>query len=194
MILVIDNYDSFTYNLARYVRELGYESVVYRNDAVSVKQIAEELQPSHIIISPGPCTPTEAGISVSVVQELGARIPILGVCLGHQAIGAAFGAEIVRAKRPLHGRPSSIWHDEKNLFQQLDNPFIAGRYHSLVIDESDFPAELEVTARSKEGEIMAVQHRNYPIFGVQFHVESVLTDCGYTILRNFLRASIMRAE
>jgi anthranilate synthase/aminodeoxychorismate synthase-like glutamine amidotransferase len=185
MILLIDNYDSFVYNLARYVRELGEEPVVRRHDAVDVDQILG-LRPSHIIISPGPCSPKEAGISTEAVRRLGSRVPILGVCLGHQCIGAAYGGEIVRAGLPMHGKISRIHHSGAGLFSGLPNPFRATRYHSLVIAPGSIPASLRVTATSDDGEIMAVQHVEYPVYGVQFHPESVLTEHGYRLLDHFL--------
>ena len=185
MILLIDNYDSFVYNLARYVRELGEVPLVRRHDAVTVEDILE-LAPSHVIISPGPCSPTEAGISTEVVRRVGSTIPILGVCLGHQCIGAAYGAEIVRAGRPMHGKISRIEHQGSGLFSGLPNPFQATRYHSLVISPESLPPELLVTATSEDGEIMAVQHKEYPVHGVQFHPESVLTEYGYRLLDHFL--------
>ncbi|HKP50316.1 MAG TPA: aminodeoxychorismate/anthranilate synthase component II [Gemmatimonadales bacterium] len=185
MILLIDNYDSFVYNLARYVRELGEVPLVRRHDAVTVDEIGA-LGPSHIIISPGPCTPAEAGISTEVVRQLGDRIPVLGVCLGHQCIGAAYGAEIVRAGRPMHGKPSRIHHQAQGLFAGLPSPFTATRYHSLVIAPASVPPELKVTATSEDGEIMAVQHASNPVYGVQFHPESVLSEQGYRLLDHFL--------
>jgi len=185
MILLIDNYDSFVYNLARYVRELGEVPLVRRHDAITVDEIGA-LGQSHIIISPGPCTPAEAGISTEVVQRLGERIPVLGVCLGHQCIGAAYGAEIVRAGRPMHGKPSRIHHQAQGLFAGLPSPFTATRYHSLVIAPASVPPELKVTATSEDGEIMAVQHATNPVYGVQFHPESVLSEQGYRLLDHFL--------
>ncbi|HUQ15590.1 MAG TPA: aminodeoxychorismate/anthranilate synthase component II [Gemmatimonadales bacterium] len=185
MILLIDNYDSFVYNLARYVRELGEAPLVRRNDAMTVDDILE-LAPSHVIISPGPCSPVEAGISTDVVRRVGPSIPVLGVCLGHQCIGAAYGGEIVRAGRPMHGKTSRIHHRGTDLFTGLPNPFLASRYHSLVISPASVPRELEVTATSEDGEIMAVQHATHPVFGVQFHPESVLTEHGYRMLDHFL--------
>jgi para-aminobenzoate synthetase component 2 len=185
MILLIDNYDSFVYNLARYVGELGYERLVKRNDAIGLAEI-ERLQPSHIIISPGPCAPLAAGISMEVIKRFGARIPMLGVCLGHQAIGQVYGGDVVRAKKPMHGKSSLITHDEKNIFLGLKNPLQVGRYHSLVVQDENLPEVLAVTARSEEGEIMGLQHNEYPVFGVQFHPESVLTQQGYVLLKNFL--------
>jgi anthranilate synthase component 2 len=185
MILLIDNYDSFVYNLARYVRELGETPLVRRHDAIAVDEILA-LDPSHIIISPGPCSPREAGISTEVVRELGPRTPILGVCLGHQCIGAAYGGEIVRAGLPMHGKTSRIHHSGSGLFAGLPSPFLATRYHSLVIAPASVPTSLQVTATSEDGEIMAVQHTEHPVYGVQFHPESVLTEHGYRLLDHFL--------
>jgi anthranilate synthase/aminodeoxychorismate synthase-like glutamine amidotransferase len=185
MILLIDNYDSFVYNLARYVAELGEAPEVRRNDAVTLDQIAE-LGPSHIIISPGPCTPVEAGISVDLIRRFGSTIPLLGVCLGHQAIGAAYGAEIVRAGRPMHGKTSRVAHRGTSVFTGLPSPLIATRYHSLVIAPDSVPPELEITATADDGEIMAVAHTAHPVVGVQFHPESVLTEYGYRMLDWFL--------
>jgi anthranilate synthase/aminodeoxychorismate synthase-like glutamine amidotransferase len=185
MILLIDNYDSFVYNLARYVRELGEAPLVRRNDAMTVDDILD-LAPSHVIISPGPCSPVEAGISTDLVRRVGPSIPVLGVCLGHQCIGAAYGGEIVRAGRPMHGKTSRIHHRGSDLFTGLPNPFLASRYHSLVISPASVPPELEVTATSEDGEIMAVKHATHPVFGVQFHPESVLTEHGYRMLDHFL--------
>jgi anthranilate synthase/aminodeoxychorismate synthase-like glutamine amidotransferase len=185
MILLLDNYDSFVYNLARYVRELGETPAVHRNDTLTVEDVAA-MAPSHIIISPGPCSPSEAGISTDVVRRLGATIPILGVCLGHQCIGAAYGGEIVRAGQPMHGKTSMIHHRGEGIFRGLPAPFRATRYHSLVIAPASVPDELEVTATSEDGEIMAVQHRRHPVHGVQFHPESVLTEHGYRLVDHFL--------
>jgi anthranilate synthase/aminodeoxychorismate synthase-like glutamine amidotransferase len=185
MVLLIDNYDSFVYNLARYVRELGEAPLVRRNDAMTVDDILD-LAPSHVIISPGPCSPVEAGISTDVVRRVGPSIPVLGVCLGHQCIGAAYGGEIVRAGRPMHGKTSRIRHRGTDLFTGLPNPFLASRYHSLVISPASVPPELEVSATSEDGEIMAVKHATHPVFGVQFHPESVLTEHGYRMLDHFL--------
>jgi len=193
MILLIDNYDSFVYNLARYVRELGEEPLVRRHDATSHDEI-QALQPTHIIISPGPCTPGEAGISTEVVRRCGARTPILGVCLGHQCIGAAYGAGIVRAGRPMHGKASRIRHDGRGLFAGLPNPFAAARYHSLVISRSGLPADLRITASAEDGEIMAVEHARHPVIGLQFHPESVLTEYGYVLLDRFLHGAAARIE
>jgi anthranilate synthase component 2 len=195
MILVIDNYDSFVHNLARYLRELGWETEIVRNDAIDVEG-ALRRRPSHIVISPGPCTPREAGVSVPLVQRLGAIIPILGVCLGHQCIGQAFGARIVRARRPVHGKASLVRHDEAGAFTGLPNPLRATRYHSLIVATESLPPELIATAHSEDGEIMALRHRRYPIIGLQFHPEAVLTENGHDLLRNFLgqnAATLQRA-
>lgn len=185
MILLIDNYDSFVFNLARYVAELGYEYQVYRNDEISLAEI-QSLNPSHIILSPGPCTPNEAGVCLPLVEYFLDKTPILGVCLGHQAIAQACGASIVRAEYPTHGKPDEVYHDEQGLFLKLPNPFTVGRYHSLLVDDNTVPEILRITAKTKKGEIMALQHRHYPVFGVQFHPESVLTEHGHAILRYFL--------
>jgi len=185
MILLIDNYDSFVYNLARYVKELGGEPVVKRNNALTVAD-ASALAPSHIIISPGPCTPAEAGISNELIRQMGERTPVLGVCLGHQCIGAAYGAEIIRARRPMHGKTSRIQHNGKGIFQGLPNPLTATRYHSLAISPGHLPEDLEISATAPDGEIMGVAHRRLPVAGVQFHPESILTEQGYDLLRNFL--------
>lgn len=193
MILLIDNYDSFVYNLARYARELGEETVVRRHDATSYEEIAA-LGPSHIIISPGPCAPGEAGISTDVVRRFGPTTPILGVCLGHQCIGAAYGAGIVRATRPMHGKASRIHHDGRGLFAGLPNPFAAARYHSLAISHINLPAELRVTASAEDGEIMAVEHMRHPVIGLQFHPESVLTEYGYVLLDRFLHGATASLE
>lgn len=187
MILVIDNYDSFTYNLVQYLAELGAELVVRRNDQVAIEEI-EALEPDGIVISPGPCTPREAGVSVPVIQRFAGRVPILGVCLGHQAIGAAYGARIVRAPRLMHGKTSRIQHDGRGVFAGLPNPFTATRYHSLVIDEATLPPDLTVTARSEDGVIMGVRDRTGLVEGVQFHPESILTMVGKDLLRNFLHS------
>ena len=188
MILVIDNYDSFVHNLARYLRELGWSTQVVRNDGFSLDEIAA-LKPSHIVISPGPCTPNEAGISVATVRRFGPSVPILGVCLGHQSIGQAFGGRIVRARRPMHGKTSMIRHSGGGIFTGLPNPLRATRYHSLVVAKEDLPEDLLITAESQEGEIMALAHRRHPIVGLQFHPEAVLTEHGYDLLRNFLSSS-----
>jgi anthranilate synthase/aminodeoxychorismate synthase-like glutamine amidotransferase len=191
VILLLDNYDSFVYNLSRYVRELGEHPVVVRNDKISLAEI-RALAPTHIIVSPGPCSPTEAGISVSAIREFGAAIPILGVCLGHQAIGTAYGAEIVRARKPMHGKTSRIHHDGSGLFTGVPSPFTAARYHSLVIAPDSLPPSLRVTATSEDGEIMAVAHRTDPVVGVQFHPESALTENGYWLIDRFLHGNRAR--
>jgi anthranilate synthase component 2 len=182
---MIDNYDSFTYNLVQYLGELGEDVQVYRNDQVTVAEI-EQLNPDHIVISPGPCTPNEAGVSVETIKKLGGKIPILGVCLGHQSIGQAYGGKIVRAKQLMHGKTSMIHHLSKNVFAGLPNPFEATRYHSLVIERASAPDVLEITAWTKDGEIMGVRHKSLPVEGVQFHPESILTQHGHDLLRNFL--------
>ena len=185
MILLIDNYDSFVYNLARYVRELGRDAIVRRHDAITLSEISA-LAPSHIILSPGPCTPREAGISTEVVRHYAPTIPILGVCLGHQCIGEAFGGRIVRAVRPMHGKVSAVTHDGSGIFAGLPSPIHVTRYHSLVIEPESLPDQLKVTAQTESGEIMAVQHRQLPTVGVQFHPESALTEYGYRMLATFL--------
>lgn len=185
MILLIDNYDSFVFNLARYVAELGYEYQVVRNDQITLDEIAARA-PTHIILSPGPCSPNEAGISLSLITRFLATIPILGVCLGHQAIGQACGGKVVRAANPKHGKSSLVHHDGKGLFQDLPNPFKVARYHSLIVENDSLPACLKVTARTAENEIMAIEHQDYPVFGVQFHPESVLTEHGHAMLKRFL--------
>jgi len=187
MLLMIDNYDSFTYNLVQYLGELGADVKVCRNDAITLEQIAAS-RPGKIVISPGPCTPTEAGISVALIQRFAGEIPILGVCLGHQAIGQAFGGRIVRAGRVMHGKLSTIRHAGDGIFAGLRNPLTATRYHSLVIDRADLPECLEVTAESEDGEIMGVRHREYAVEGVQFHPEAILTEQGHELLSNFLKA------
>jgi anthranilate synthase/aminodeoxychorismate synthase-like glutamine amidotransferase len=185
-ILLIDNYDSFSYNLARYIRELGRPCTVVRNDAVTPAEIAR-LAPSHIVVSPGPCTPNEAGISNAVIARFGATVPLLGVCLGHQCIGQVFGGRVTRAAKPMHGKTSLLHHAEDGIFAGLPNPFRITRYHSLIVAAEGLPDCLEVTAASEEGEIMALRHRRHPIFGVQFHPEAVLTEHGHALLENFLR-------
>jgi len=185
MLLVIDNYDSFTYNLVQYLGELGQDVRVVRNDEIPASAIAG-LAPSHVVISPGPCTPNEAGISLDVIKSYAGKIAILGVCLGHQSIGQAFGGKIVRAARVMHGKTSQIHHDGKGVFTGLPNPFEATRYHSLLIEAASVPDALEVTAKTPEGEIMAVRHRTLPVEGVQFHPESFLTTAGKDLLRNFI--------
>jgi anthranilate synthase component 2 len=185
MLLMIDNYDSFTYNLVQYLGELGADVRVARNDAVTLEEI-ETLQPTQIVISPGPCTPSEAGISVALIERFAGEIPILGVCLGHQAIGQAFGGRIVRAQRVMHGKLSSIAHDGRGVFAGIPTPFEATRYHSLAIEAESLPTSLEVTARTEDGEIMGVRHRRHAVEGVQFHPEAILTEHGKRLLANFL--------
>ena len=188
MILVIDNYDSFVFNLARYINELGCETHVVRNDALSLDAIVAE-KPEAIVLSPGPGRPESAGLCVPVVQRLGQQVPILGICLGHQAIGAALGGHIVRASEPIHGRTSTIVHDGQGLFQGIKNPLTATRYHSLIIDEARLPPELTIRARTEDGVVMAIQHNTWPIFGLQFHPETILTEAGHGLLANFLRTA-----
>jgi anthranilate synthase/aminodeoxychorismate synthase-like glutamine amidotransferase len=185
MLLVIDNYDSFTYNLVQYLGELGQDVRVVRNDGIAAADVAG-LAPSHVVISPGPCTPNEAGISLDVIKMYAGKIPILGVCLGHQSIGQAFGGKIVRAARVMHGKTSPIHHDGKGVFTGLPNPFEATRYHSLLIERASVPDVLEVTAKTADDEIMAVRHKTLPVEGVQFHPESFLTTAGKDLLRNFI--------
>jgi anthranilate synthase/aminodeoxychorismate synthase-like glutamine amidotransferase len=185
VLLLIDNYDSFTYNLAQYLGELGAEVRVARNDAISVDDVGA-LAPERIVISPGPCTPNEAGISLDVIRQYAGKIPILGVCLGHQAIGQAFGGAIVRARKVMHGKTSKIFHDEKGLFAGLPNPFEATRYHSLVIEPTTMPDSLEITAKTWDDEIMGVRHKKHLVEGVQFHPESIMTTEGKRLLSNFL--------
>ncbi len=189
MILVLDNYDSFTWNLVQYLGALDADPVVHRNDRISVEEV-EEMAPERIVISPGPCTPAEAGISVEVIRRLGSTIPILGVCLGHQAIGVAYGGRVVRARRVMHGKTSPIRHSGADLFAGLENPLTVARYHSLVIEPESVPDELEITARTDENgfedEIQAVRHRQHPVWGVQFHPESIASELGMELLRNFL--------
>ena len=191
MLLMIDNYDSFTYNLVQYLGEIGEEVKVVRNDKIAVKEI-KALQPDHIVISPGPCTPNEAGISLEIITELGGEIPILGVCLGHQSIGQAFGGNIIKAQQVMHGKTSMVHHHNKHVFEKCDNPFTATRYHSLVIEKQSLPDCLEVTAWTENDsgeidEIMGVRHKEFSIEGVQFHPESILTDFGHHLLTNFVR-------
>jgi len=185
VILLLDNYDSFTYNLAQYLGELGCNVEVHRNNKISVEEIARR-KPERVVISPGPCTPQEAGISVELIARLAGQFPILGVCLGHQAIGAAFGGKIVRAPKLFHGKTSEIHHDGKGVFKKLEDPFTATRYHSLIVERKSFPKELVITAQTDDGVIMGLRHRKYKIEGVQFHPESVLTESGKELLRNFL--------
>lgn len=186
MMIVIDNYDSFTYNLVQYLGEMGVEMAVYRNDQITIEKL-RELKPDRILISPGPCSPREAGLSNDIIRAFAGVVPILGVCLGHQCIGHTFGGNVIVNYRMMHGKTSPIYHNGKELFEGMPNPFIATRYHSLVIERATLPACLEITAESDEGEIMGVRHKEYPIWGVQFHPESILTQDGKTLLRNFLR-------
>jgi anthranilate synthase/aminodeoxychorismate synthase-like glutamine amidotransferase len=185
MVLIIDNFDSFVYNLAQYIGEMGWQPIVYRNNQLTIDEI-EKIHPSHIIISPGPCTPIEAGISNEVILHFGGKIPILGVCLGHQCIGHVYGGKIIHAPVPVHGKSSLIYHDGKTIYQGIDSPFIAGRYHSLIIERETLPPVLELTAHTKDNIIMGVRHKDYVVEGVQFHPESIMTDCGHEILKSFL--------
>jgi anthranilate synthase component 2 len=191
MILVIDNYDSFTYNLVHYLNELGAETLVHRNDAIGV-EAALGLKPQGVLLSPGPCTPNEAGVCLDLLRAAPQDLPILGVCLGHQAIGQAYGGEVIRAKAVMHGKTSPIHHTGKGLFAGLKNPFTATRYHSLSVEKDALPADLEVTAWTEDGEIMGVQHRTRPVHGVQFHPESIATECGHELLANFLAIAGVR--
>jgi anthranilate synthase/aminodeoxychorismate synthase-like glutamine amidotransferase len=190
MVFVLDNYDSFTYNLVQYLGELGVEVVVRRNDQVTVAEV-EKMRPERILISPGPCTPREAGISIDLFQRLSGKVPILGVCLGHQALGEAFGGKVVRAPHLMHGKTSRVTHDGRTVFKDLESPFTATRYHSLIVDENGLPAELEVSAWTTEPDgsrtIMGLRHKKYPVEGVQFHPESVLTSEGKKLIANFLK-------
>jgi anthranilate synthase/aminodeoxychorismate synthase-like glutamine amidotransferase len=186
MILMIDNYDSFTYNLVQYFGELGQDPKVARNDKITLSRI-RSLKPDKIVISPGPGYPKDAGISMDVIREFRGKIPILGVCLGHQCVGEAFGGRIVRARRLMHGKTSEIYHNGKDIFKGITNPFDATRYHSLIVDRKSLPSCLEITAETKTKEIMGLKHKKYPIWGVQFHPESILTDSGKALLRNFLK-------
>jgi anthranilate synthase/aminodeoxychorismate synthase-like glutamine amidotransferase len=188
VILVVDNYDSFVYNLARYVGELGHPRLVVRNDQITLDDVLA-IAPSHIILSPGPCTPAEAGISNRLIRHFGRTTPILGVCLGHECIGAAYGGTVERSRRPMHGKTCLIEHEGAGVFAGLPDPLRVTRYHSLIVAEKDLPAELRITARSEEGEIMALQHARDPVVGVQFHPEAVLTEHGHALLRNFLALS-----
>tara|TARA_R110002073_G_scaffold274629_3_gene438116 strand:- start:589 stop:1173 length:585 start_codon:yes stop_codon:yes gene_type:complete len=189
MLLMIDNYDSFTYNLVQYFCELGEEVVVFRNDEITLDKIAQ-LEPERIVISPGPCTPNKAGVSLSVIDRFSEAIPILGVCLGHQSIGQAFGGKVIHAKQLMHGKTSPIFHQNKGVFCGLPNPFMATRYHSLVIERSTLPASLEITAWTEDEEIMGIRHKSLTIEGVQFHPESILSEQGHRILENFLNPRV----
>ena len=186
MLLMIDNYDSFTYNLVQYLGELGEEVVVYRNDEISLEEIAA-MKPARIVVSPGPCTPNEAGVSVPLIREFAGKVPILGVCLGHQSIGQAFGGHIVHAQELMHGKTSQIHHKGEGVFKELPNPYRATRYHSLVIERQSLPDCLEITAWTDDGEIMGVRHKTLAVEGVQFHPESILTEHGHALLQNFTR-------
>jgi anthranilate synthase component II len=185
MILLIDNYDSFTYNLAQYFGELGQDVEVVRNDAIDLAGVAAR-KPDRIVVSPGPCTPNEAGISVPLLKEFAGKLPILGVCLGHQSIGTAFGGNIIRAQRVMHGKTSTVSHNRQDCFAGIPTPYTVVRYHSLVIERSTLPAELSITAESDDGEIMGVRHKTLPVWGVQFHPESIMTEYGHDLLKNFL--------
>ncbi|HTW47654.1 MAG TPA: aminodeoxychorismate/anthranilate synthase component II [Acidobacteriaceae bacterium] len=185
MVFVLDNYDSFTFNLVQYMGELGADVVVRRNDELTPEQV-EALDPDRIVLSPGPCTPQEAGISIDLIRHMAGTVPILGVCLGHQAIGAAFGGNVVRAPKLMHGKTSPVEHDGKTIFAGIASPMTCTRYHSLIVEEKGLPADLEISARTADGTIMGLRHRRMPVEGVQFHPESVLTDDGKTLIRNFL--------
>ncbi len=194
MLLMIDNYDSFTYNVVQYLAELGEDVQVYRNDEINLDEI-RDLNPERIVISPGPCTPNEAGISMDVIRRFGGKVPILGICLGHQSLGQVFGAKVVKAKQVMHGKTSSIYHDGKGVFSGLENPFTATRYHSLVIDPATMPNDLAISAwtlgeNDQVDEIMGVRHKKMELEGVQFHPESILTQYGYELLENFLQATV----
>lgn len=185
MVFVLDNYDSFTYNLVQYLGECGQECVVRRNDQTTPEKI-EALKPSHVLISPGPCTPAEAGISIEVIKHFAGKVPVLGVCLGHQAIGEAFGGKVVRAPKLMHGKTSAITHDNRTIFKDVPSPMTATRYHSLIVEEKSLPSELEISARSEDGTIMGLRHKSMSVEGVQFHPESILTEHGRPLIRNFL--------
>ncbi len=185
MILILDNYDSFVHNLGRYIRQLKFDTEIVRSDRLTVNDV-ERLCPEAIVISPGPCTPNEAGISLDVIKQLGDKFPILGICLGHQAIGQAFGASVTKARYPTHGKARLINHNGESIYQGLETPFNVARYHSLIVSEKNFPNELEITSYSREGEIMSLQHKQYDIYGLQYHPESLLTEHGYTLINNFL--------
>jgi anthranilate synthase/aminodeoxychorismate synthase-like glutamine amidotransferase len=185
MVFVLDNYDSFTYNLVQYMGELGADMTIRRNDEVTVAEV-EALEPERILLSPGPCTPQEAGISIPLIQHFAGKVPILGVCLGHQAIGAAFGGNVVRAPKLMHGKTSSVNHDGRTIFAGIASPMTCTRYHSLIVEENELPEELEISARTDDGTIMGLRHRRFPVEGVQFHPESVLTSDGKRLIRNFL--------
>ena len=185
MLLLIDNYDSFTYNLYQYLGELGAEVIVRRNDQITLDEI-EAMKPDHIVISPGPCTPNEAGMSCQIVEAFGSRVPLLGVCLGHQSIGQVYGGRVIRASEPMHGKTSLMYHEGKGVFRNLPVPFKANRYHSLIVERETLPNDLEITASTEDGIIMGLRHRQYPVEGVQFHPESIMTPVGKKLLGNFL--------
>jgi len=185
MLLLIDNYDSFTYNLAHYFMQWGQEVQVVRNDQISLADIGQQA-PAYIVISPGPCTPNEAGISLQVIEQFAGHIPILGVCLGHQAIGQVFGAKVVHAPQVMHGKTSAVYHDGKGLFKQMPQPFLATRYHSLIVDRASIPETLKITAWTEDDIVMGIEHKEYPLYGVQFHPEAILTEEGHRLLGNFL--------
>lgn len=185
MLLLVDNYDSFTYNLYQYLSELGAEVVVRRNDQLTIDEV-EVMQPTHLVISPGPCTPNEAGLSCQLIETFGSAIPTLGVCLGHQAIGQVYGGRVIRAPEPMHGKTSLVYHQGQGVFQNLSTPFEANRYHSLIVERATLPDVLEITAETDDGLIMGLRHRHYPVEGVQFHPESIMTPVGKDLLRNFL--------
>ncbi|WP_459503798.1 aminodeoxychorismate/anthranilate synthase component II [Bacillus sp. C1] len=193
MILMIDNYDSFTFNLVQFLGELGQELVVKRNDEVAISDI-EQMEPDFLMISPGPCSPNEAGISMEVIKYFAGKIPIFGVCLGHQSIAQVFGGDVVRAERLMHGKTSQMYHDGKTIFSEIPNPFTATRYHSLIVKKETLPECLEVTSWTEEGEIMALRHKTLPIEGVQFHPESIMTSHGKELLRNFIRSYSLRVS
>lgn len=186
MILMIDNYDSFTYNLVQFLGEMGQELQVFRNDKITLEQI-ETMKPDHIVISPGPCSPNEAGISLQVIEHFAGKIPLLGVCLGHQSIAQAFGGKVIRSERLMHGKTSPVYHDERTIFSGIPSPFTATRYHSLIVEKESLPDCLEVSAWTEEGEIMGLRHKTLRIEGVQFHPESIITDYGKELLRNFIQ-------
>ena len=188
MILMIDNYDSFTFNLVQYLGEIGEDIKVYRNDKISLEEVIQ-MSPDHIVISPGPCTPNEAGVSLELIGKLGGKIPILGVCLGHQAIGQAYGGNVIRAQNLMHGKTSVIHHDGKTIFEGIESPFTATRYHSLIVERDSLPECLEISAWTEQGEIMGLRHKEHVVEGVQFHPESILTEHGKKLLKNFLQLS-----
>ncbi|CAH0347602.1 aminodeoxychorismate/anthranilate synthase component II [Bacillus sp. CECT 9360] len=193
MILMIDNYDSFTYNLVQHLGEMGEKLVVRRNDQITIEEI-EQLVPDFLMISPGPCSPNEAGVSLAAIEAFAGKIPILGVCLGHQAIGQVFGGRVVRAERLMHGKTSQIYHDGKTVYENISNPFLATRYHSLILERESIPDCFVISSWTEEGEIMGIRHKEWPIEGVQFHPESIMTESGKQLLRNFLKANRARQQ